>query len=538
MAIWGNQQNKADNGYALPTVLILSFVLLIISLSTFQAGVALSRSILDQHWNRLAKQAMEAGVAYATSCAKQLDTSWSGLAPNKECNGNTITGRSQYYAHDISSSPRWRATYTVSNVQTNSGLYGESTATITGQVDVLRDNNINGIATRSYKSKTTAFVNQEVPSYKRFSVVQANSGVACVLISKDDPATTTVNEKNQLYCTPDRNTGTMTRFPIPASEIVLDYRMLYTDTNLTVQGVCALTNLYKLYCMGPNYTGELANGTRTAVAYNSPTVFSKSASEPVLVKELWTGTNVLGNMCVLSVDTKMYCAGRNAQGTFGNGTKMTNPYNDALGDAWAVESFNTGNYFNAGSSLRVKRVYAHITIPTNSPQGLLKSTQLYNPITYRRCVLATDDQIYCAGACTSWRGGLLFGTARAGNASNIKGCGKKEGASNSPASVFESNPAPNGYSGDGSGCYGSKSNGAVDGRYGLNGETDDRADCYLSPVKFQLPVGLKVRQVRITQNNTLSSSLCAYASNAKTYCTFSDYLYNYELHEPTNMETI
>lgn len=531
-------QKYATSGFALPTVLVLSFVLLIISLSTFQAGTALSRSILDQHWNRLAKQAMEAGVSYATSCAKQLDTSWSSLAPNTECNGTNIVGRSQYFASDVTKSPRWRSTFNVSSVQTNSGLYGQSVATITGQVDVLPTSDINGIATRSYKTKTTAFVNQEVPSYKRFSVVQANSGVACVLIGKDDPATASVNEKNQLYCTPDRNTGTMTRFPISASEIVLDYRLLYTETNLVVSGVCALTNLYKLYCMGPNTTGELANGTRSAVAYNTPTIFSKSATEPVLVKELWTGTNVNGNICVLGVDTKMYCAGRNAQGAFGNGTKMTNPYNDALGNAWAVEAFNTGNYFNAGSSLRVKRVYAHITVPSNSPQGLLKSTQLYNPITYRRCVLATDDQLYCAGACTSWRGGLLFGTARAGNPSNIKGCGKKEGASNNPASVFESNPAPNGYVGDATGCFGSKSNGVVDTLNGLNGETDDRADCYLSPVKFQLPTSLKVRQVRITQNNTFSASLCAYASNAKTYCTFSDYLYNYELHEPTNMETL
>ena len=107
-----------SRGFALPTVLILSIVLLAIGVSTLQVGSSLSRSLIDEHWDRLAKTASQAGVSFASSCLSTGLATWSTqLVPNTDCSGAAVSpARSIYISSDTSanaSPSRWQSTYTV-----------------------------------------------------------------------------------------------------------------------------------------------------------------------------------------------------------------------------------------------------------------------------------------------------------------------------------------------------------------------------------------------------------------------------------------
>lgn len=573
--------NSPDYGFALPTILILSFTLLIIALSTFQAGASLSRSLQDGHWNRLAKEAAQAGSAYAAACAKEIDTGWTNsLTPTRDCTGTSNGSSDDFYDSDMTTtdSPRWQATYSVSRVEKSDKIFTSTqsdnvrTATVTGTVKVFAKSDSSN-PRRTYTSRMTAFINQDDVSYKNFSNMQSNSHKTCILKKKDDPATT-FNESNQLYCTvgvPDSilPAGKMTRFPLPSGEVVKDWRFIYDSKNLQSFAACVLSSAAKMYCAGGNVFGEFGIGggytygtsdtnTKGAVPFDAAKIKPFATDngtpdgEPVLVKELWLGANVYGNICVLGIDNFTYCAGGNFAGAFGNGGHANISNNStkfSTSNFFAVRSFNTGDFDPSSSSpVRVKHVYGHYIIPVNEPQGLFGLDQDFVSVQGRRCVMGSNDQVYCAGACTSFMGGLLFGSARYG--SGTKGCG-------SQATLAVSNPSPSLHAAPGPSsdpCYGSyDKNTASD-----TGVTDNLTDCYYNPVQVMLPKGLKARQVRITNNasfyatstsnvifegyqakdSLFTSSLCIYASNAKTYCTLSHSKHNFEFTEPVDMSQL
>lgn len=132
------------HGFALPTVLILSIILLAIGVSTLEVGTALNRSLIDQHWNQLAKAAAQSGVTFTSSCLSKGVSSWSSsLVPNVTCSETAvIPARDIYINSDTSStaSPsRWRSTYVIAPPIMGSDSIKR--IKITGIVEVLTSNN-------------------------------------------------------------------------------------------------------------------------------------------------------------------------------------------------------------------------------------------------------------------------------------------------------------------------------------------------------------------------------------------------------------
>ncbi len=82
-------------GFALPTVLIASIVLLMILTVSVSSVVAVRTALQTQYYEQLAKTAGEAGVAYARACLSQNNNVplWSDakpLKPNTDCAGNNL----------------------------------------------------------------------------------------------------------------------------------------------------------------------------------------------------------------------------------------------------------------------------------------------------------------------------------------------------------------------------------------------------------------------------------------------------------------
>lgn len=83
------------SGFALPSILIASVVMMAVLAIAMQATSTTRVSLDAQYYNQLAQQAAESGFAMADACLKQNNKiiTWSDskpLQPNTDCNGDII----------------------------------------------------------------------------------------------------------------------------------------------------------------------------------------------------------------------------------------------------------------------------------------------------------------------------------------------------------------------------------------------------------------------------------------------------------------
>ena len=87
---------QKTSGFALPTVLIVSVIMLIVLLAALTAASSVRSGIDSQYYEQLAREGAEAGIARAQGCLQQSATvpTWSDakpLTPWTDCSGNALT---------------------------------------------------------------------------------------------------------------------------------------------------------------------------------------------------------------------------------------------------------------------------------------------------------------------------------------------------------------------------------------------------------------------------------------------------------------
>ncbi|MFZ1242641.1 MAG: hypothetical protein WAQ22_00665, partial [Candidatus Saccharimonas sp.] len=86
-------------GFALPTMIISSIMLMMVLLVAVSATVSIRAGLYAQYYNKLAREAAESGAEYAMACLRDNDMAarWSitgrPLTPGTDCNGNVVSGR-------------------------------------------------------------------------------------------------------------------------------------------------------------------------------------------------------------------------------------------------------------------------------------------------------------------------------------------------------------------------------------------------------------------------------------------------------------
>lgn len=144
----------AAKGFALPTVLVASVVMLMVIATGISTTVAVRTSLDQQKYDQLASLAAEAGTAYAQACLQMNSNSitWSDakpLRPNTDCNGDVVSNLSAY----VLERNEYRTYFVVNAPSSGSGGFIVSTGS-QGYIDVLRKST--GLAWQVFTSRDVA----------------------------------------------------------------------------------------------------------------------------------------------------------------------------------------------------------------------------------------------------------------------------------------------------------------------------------------------------------------------------------------------
>lgn len=361
-----------DGAFALPTVLIVSIVMLTVLLAAVTAVSSIRTALNDQYYSQIAQEAGEAGAAMATACLRQNnynpiwlsnpDSTKRVLKPNTLCDGNTNTSASAYVLDKASV----KTSFTVSDVTTD----------VSGFVRVKSDGVLQLFRTSSPSApwrmyQQTAFsqsnyvdkpqiasgagwkagghngymlaANGVLYAWGNNSAGQvggAGLGSAVGTPTKVDPPAGTTKIKrvydsgqgasilcvlagdDQIYCRGDVGLGSgggpnWQRFGLAPGLTAIDMDVNGYGPN----SGCVLASDGQVYCSGMNDYGMLGNGqtVNNNIPMTSPTRFLLPAG--VTAKKVF---NKEWSTCVITTADDAYCAGVNNLGQTGRGDASTN----------------------------------------------------------------------------------------------------------------------------------------------------------------------------------------------------------------------
>lgn len=303
-----NETVKSKRGFALPTVLIASTVMLLVLATTLvsvTSGVSVTLS--NRHYNTYAKEASASGLAMAQACLKANDYTpqWSDtspLRPNTNCSG-VVQPSSSPYVYDDGSI---RTSFVI-NAPTNLGN-GAQRVVVDARADLIRTSTSQ--VWRTYSDSTYATFSGLTSFDSVTFGYQGNQGAFFATVDpQGSVAALGYNGQGQL------GNGTTTSATVPRPFILPSGKYaaaLFTSFLSVGYNMFAITTNGELYGAGSNYWGELGNGTMTTsestpVKYNLP-----GGVQAKYVSILDSASFVIGS------DNNVYASGNCQRGQLGS----------------------------------------------------------------------------------------------------------------------------------------------------------------------------------------------------------------------------
>jgi|GEM_PF-4958422 len=351
---YGDRWQTEREGFIVPLVLIVSLATLFILtplVSRFVTSLDISHT---DYYTRLAKEAAQAGVVYATACYNQANSeqTWGpaagkhNLDPSTDCTGTAIAGKSKYLFDDGNT----RSYFDVGDIS-----YSDTTGIeIAAQGHVERlDAEGDAVRSSAAELKRVTWGDESTTIVFDYDVDMGN-GWACALVY------------GSVYCwtgssgTPTKVTGLM------AGETIVSISVGESDA-------CAASSSGKLFC------------------------WTKSNRLPVQVMGALVGKRVTeisvgySNKCAIA-SSKIYCWGHNDYGDLGNGTgNGLQP-----GGGWGPGSY----------SASTPTLVTDTNLPSDYRAVRLAKT---GGITTQMCAILSTGQLYCWGGNVSSELGLNVG---------------------------------------------------------------------------------------------------------------------------------
>ena len=355
-----------QEGFALPTILIASVIMLTILTSAVTAVSSMSTSLEAHYHNQLAREAAESGMARATDCLKQSSTGtpqWTDmkpLRPNTDCSGNILADKSQY----ITESGNIRTSFRVG--RPSSGSSNATRLSATGDIGLVRSSDANTIW-RAYTQTITQDARYQSQPKIAGGSGWLDAGHTANIITTD----------GQLYGFGDNVRSQVNDLSSPAN-------VLFPSKYTLPAGVTTVTDV-KVAGQGALYLCVLANTGQVYCRGNGPAQYQLVGWQRFNLPAGLTATSFYvdgygeNTMCVLASNGQGYCAGYNRFGVLGSGDTTSSWYGIDNPQRFIIP---------AGRTLQKIITSSHITC------GILNSTVAGVP----------GDDMYCSGG--NWSGNI------------------------------------------------------------------------------------------------------------------------------------
>ena len=407
------RNNQARGGFALPTILIASVVMLMVLVTAVSAVVVSRNALADQYYNRLAAEAAESGLAMAAACLDSGTTTWTDpLRPGGDCAGLASQGTAP--EHYVLSTGSTRTTFTVTAPTTSNGT---TTIQATGITERVRASN-GGVWKRYEQSiKEAGSTAAATPAAGITDRYAAGSGTSCMTASND--VTYCWGSSNNLGqlgngsdYSPAMTSGPISPGAIPSGVVLQTLAAGESHT-------CGIGSDAWAYCWGSN--GASAGGRRLGIGTNDgwrnvPTAVVRGAI-PVgqTITHLAGG---YGHSCAVASNNRIYCWGRNTYGELGNGSTtstnapvltsygniptsatisklVTGSTSCALTTAGVLYCWGQNNYGQLGDGTTTDRTTPR-TVVTGAKPAATTVKDIDTKYSHA-CMVSSTDRVYCWG---------------------------------------------------------------------------------------------------------------------------------------------
>lgn len=305
-------------GFALPTVMIASVVMLMVLLSGLVAASSSNTALREQYAAKQVKLASQAGVAMANAClAKNFNSvTWAGkvLRPNTDCNGNTVSGASAY----VLDTPTVKTTFEVPDVTI---VNNTQQVNVTSKIQYFRSTSSTSIG------ESTQVTGAVIGSQSGFSTVAfgycssgcgADAGMQlAVVLATGEVKALGRNNNGRLGTGNLNDTLTPGTFILPVNErgVAAFSNFLSIGRQFSVRTLSG-----KVYSAGSNEFGQLGSGAASPVS--TPVQFGTigNSGQP---KGLFVGLSNYATY-VMADDNNVYSAGSCTSGLLGSGCSSGN----------------------------------------------------------------------------------------------------------------------------------------------------------------------------------------------------------------------
>ena len=324
-------------GFALPTVLIASFVMLLIlttTLSSVSSGIV--TSLDSARYDRYAKIASQSGLAMARACLKanNYEPTWtnsSPLRPNTSCSGAVVSGVSQF----IHEEDAFRSSFYVPAPTTLAN--GVQRVTVSSSTERMRTSTDS--AWRIYSESMYATISAQ-NSFDSVTFGYAAQGTSVfgaffgVVDSLGKVSAVGYNGNGQLGNGTLTNAATPREFILPAGQVA---SKLYSSFLSQGFNMFAVTEDGSVYGAGSNASGQLGNGSMSTTQ-STPVKFNLPAGvQARYIASAFGFTHIIGS------DNNVYSAGVCNEGQLGYNYSISGCTNQSTYKRVALPAVNTSD---------------------------------------------------------------------------------------------------------------------------------------------------------------------------------------------------
>ncbi len=315
---------RFEQAFALPTVVITAVILMMLMVGGLSAVTSVRRGLNDQYYQTLAREAAEAGLNYAKTCAdvnlsNSSTTGWgydtTTLETGDLCSGSypsgvncatspTATPDQCYVYYDMSHSPGVRSKFSVAAVTLlSSGAY---TLNVTATVSLY---NSSGTIYKSYTQSQFT----RAATDKRYGIASGNDTVCSIQAGKlycwgkNDNGQVGIGVKDAVN---DVTVPTLIQGGL-AGKYVQAVATGISHTCAIAGNTPAITSMTQIYCWGANDSSSQQYGKSMTAVYAPP-----STPQITLTSHYATAISARDHTCILAPANDnsaqhVYCWGEN-----------------------------------------------------------------------------------------------------------------------------------------------------------------------------------------------------------------------------------